>query len=109
MAGNAAGNKPVLSGWDFSTTNYAVSASNPVYLSLKVGPLTDWDDLKIWHFDGSAWTNYAATDLTYDGTYASFTATGFSGYAVTVPEPGTLVMLLAVAVGLSIRVWHKRK
>ena len=23
------------------------------------------------------------TDLTYDGTYASFTATGLSGYAVT--------------------------
>ena len=41
------------------------------------------------------WTPYNAQDLTYDGTYASFTATGFSGYAVTVPEPGTLVLLAA--------------
>jgi hypothetical protein len=37
----------------------------------------------------------AATDLTCNGTYASFTVTGFSGYALTtVPEPGTLALLL---------------
>jgi hypothetical protein len=35
--------------------------------------------------------------------------TGFSGYAVTVPEPGTLAMFLAAALGLSIRIWRKRK
>jgi hypothetical protein len=39
--------------------------------------------LQIWHYSGSSWTEYASTDLTCNGTYASFTVTGFSGYAVT--------------------------
>jgi T5SS/PEP-CTERM-associated repeat protein len=99
----------VASGWLFSTTNYPVTSTNPVYLSLKIGPLSTPDDLQIWHYDGSTWAKYAATDLTYDGVYASFTATSFSGYAATVvPEPGTLVLLLALALGWSIRVWRKR-
>jgi hypothetical protein len=69
----------------------------------------DRDDLQIWHYDGSAWAKYAPMDLTYDGTYASFTAASFSGYAATVPEPGTIVLLLAVAIVWSIRVWRRRK
>ena len=87
-------------GWLFSTTNYTVSASNPVYLSFDIGTGISQDDLKIWHYDGSNWTTFAPTDLTYDGQYASFTVTGFSGYAVTVPEPGTLAFLLAAGLGL---------
>lgn len=44
---------------------------------------------------------FTASDLTYDGTYASFTVIGFSGYAVTtVPEPSTMALLVAAAVGL---------
>ena len=41
------------------------------------------NNLQVWHYDGTSWTSYAASDLTYDGNYASFTVTGFSGYAVT--------------------------
>ena len=48
-------------------------------------------------------------DLTYDGAYASFTVTGFSGYAVTVPEPGTLGLLLAAALGLLAYARRKRR
>ena len=54
------------------------------------------NELDVWHYDGSTWTEYSPTDLTYDGNYASFTATGFSGYAmVGVPEPGTITLLAA--------------
>ena len=63
----------------------------------------------MWHYDGTSWTAYASADLTYDGTYASFTVTGFSGYAVTVPEPGTLALFLAAALGLLAYAWRKRK
>ena len=37
----------------------------------------------------------AARDLTRDGTYASFTVTGLSGYTVVIPEPGALALLAA--------------
>ena len=37
----------------------------------------------MWHFDGTAWSQFDAWDLTYDGTYASFTVEELSSYAVT--------------------------
>jgi hypothetical protein len=47
-------------------------------------------------------TLYTPADLTYDGTYASFTATDFTGYALTaVPEPGTIVLLAAAILGFA--------
>ena len=84
-----------LSAWTFSTTNFTVSSSNPVYLSFNVGASHPAEDLEVWHYDGaSGWAKYDAFDLTYDGTFASFTATSFSGYAmVAVPESGTLSLL----------------
>jgi hypothetical protein len=77
----------VLSGWDFATTGN--TTGNPVYLSLFAGTGQSLSDLDIWHYDGSAWGRYAASDLAYDNLYASFTVTGFSGYAVsgTAPVP----------------------
>jgi T5SS/PEP-CTERM-associated repeat protein len=77
----------VLSGWDFTTDGY--TTGNPVYLSLFAGSGHDISDLSIWHFDGTSWGKYDASDLAYDNTHASFTTTGFSGYAVsgTAPVP----------------------
>jgi len=102
-------NEWVVSGWDFSTSGYTVSSTTPVYLSFKVGAVANADNLQLWHYDGSVWTEFDAFDWTYDGVYASFTAESFSGYAVSVPEPGMAVLLLASVLGLAGCVWRKRK
>jgi T5SS/PEP-CTERM-associated repeat protein len=97
--------KGVLSGWDFSTTGYTVSSTTPVYLSLWADTATDLSDLTVWHYDGSIWSKFDATDLAFDGTYASFSATSFSGYAVSgtapVPVPSALFLLGPGLAGLA--------
>ena len=100
----------VLTGWTFITAGY--TPGDPVFLSLDVGPGHSTGDLSLWHYDGAAWTPYAANDLSYDGTYASFTVTGFSGYAVTaaspVPEPGAVAVLALGGMGVFLRRRRKR-
>ena len=87
----------VLGAWDFSISGSAYAAGDPVYLSFEVGPGFARSDFDVWRYDGAAWSPLTANDLSYDGRYASFTVTGFSGYALAaVPEPSSLA-LLAVA------------
>lgn len=86
-----------LGGWTFTTTNY--TPGDPVYLSIFVGPGFSTNDLAVWHYDGSTWTPYATSDLSYDGHFANFTVTGFSGYAI-VPEPASLALLTLAATTL---------
>jgi T5SS/PEP-CTERM-associated repeat protein len=100
------GGQEVLGAWTFATTGYDVSESNPIYLSFDVGAKYPADELHVWHYDGSVWTPYSPFDLTYDGTYASFTVTSLSGYAVT-PEPGTLALLAVAMLGLIA--WARRR
>jgi hypothetical protein len=100
-------NNPVASAWNFSTSNYNVNSTNPVYLSLKVGLLSDSDVLQLWHYDESNWAKFLATDLTYDGLYASFTANSFSDYAITVPEPSMLVLMAIAFLGHLAFAWRK--
>ncbi len=91
-------NQSILAGWNFSADS-GYTKGDPVCLSFGIGPGYCSDDLEVWHYNGSAWTDFNASDLTYDGAYASFTVTGFSGYAVTatVPEPTGLAMLVGGA------------
>ena len=78
----------VLSGWTLSaTTGY--TTGNPAYLSFGVGAAQFLDDLQVWQYSGGSWAKYAATDLTYDRTYASLTVTDLGVYAVT----GDLVLM----------------
>jgi hypothetical protein len=82
----------VLGGWTFDAEGY--TEGDPVYLSFEVGAGFSAAELSLWHLDDGEWTEYMPDDLTYDGQYASFTVTGFSGYGVTaVPEPATLALL----------------
>lgn len=101
--------KTVLSGWTFSMSGNTMSSTNPIYFSLKVGPDYETDDFDLWCYNGTGWTAYSPTDLTYDGAYASFTATEFSGFAVTeaVPEPTTLTLLVAGLVATLVRTRRK--
>ena len=80
-------------GWNFTTSGY--TPGDPVALSIEIGPNFSPDALTIYHYDGSSWTPFAAPDLSYDGTYANFTVTSFSAYAIAapVPEPLTLSLL----------------
>lgn len=96
----------VLRAWDFAFSS-GYDEGDPVYLSFGVGAGYSRDNLQVWHYDATeGWTDFDAVDLSYDGQYANFTVTGFSGYAVSgvmVPEPGTLAMLLGLAIFLALR------
>ncbi len=96
----------VLGGW-LLTVDGAYAEGDPAYLSFDVGEGFSRGDLSVWHFDGADWAAYLPADLTHNGTYASFTVTGFSGYAVTtVPEPGTLAILLTTLAAMALW-WRK--
>jgi hypothetical protein len=95
----------VLSGWDF-TTNLT---GNQVLLSYDIG--LGKEDLELWHLSGGTWSPYTPDLLTYDASgILTFTASQFSGYAVTgVPEPSTFALLGIGAVSLLACAWRRRK
>jgi T5SS/PEP-CTERM-associated repeat protein len=88
----------LVADWQLGASG-AYTVGNPVYLSMQVGSGYSADDLDVWQFNGTTWSTYTTTDLSYDGSYANFTVTGFGDYAVvTVPEPATLMLLACGAV-----------
>jgi T5SS/PEP-CTERM-associated repeat protein len=98
----------VLGGWNLSATS-GYAAGDPVYLSFDTGGIYSREFLQLWSYNGSSWTKVAASDVNFDGKYVNFTVTSMSGYAVTVPEPGTVVLLACGLMGLAAVVWRKRK
>ena len=72
----------VLGAWNFSVTGngYATKTIRPIsHLGSSAG--YNRNGLQVWHYDGSQWTTYAASDLTYDGDWASLA--GWTGSAAT--------------------------
>lgn len=104
LQGFVATGDSVLSSWEFFTDNYVPSETNPVYLSMEIGSGHSLDHLNLWHYTtADGWTPYTPLDLNYDGIYANFTVTGFSGYAVSglaVPEPSSIILLGIGAISL---------
>ncbi len=100
----------VLGAWQFNLDGSGYSPGDPVYLSFLVGDGRSLADLDLWHWDGMAWSSFAAGDLSYNRGYANFTATSFSGYAVSapVPEPSTLALLTAAAGFVGRGIWRRR-
>ena len=79
----------VSGAWTCSAAGYA--SANPTYLS--VGDAGNgggyyMSGLEVWSYNSSGWAAFPASDLTYDGTYASFTTTSLGTFALT----GTAVL-----------------
>jgi T5SS/PEP-CTERM-associated repeat protein len=95
--GGLPADQPLLAAWNFST-NFT---GDQALLAFDVGA-GQTQDLAVWHSDGATWTPFDAFDLTYgDDGIASFAVTGFGSYAVTVPEPGSVALVLLA--GLAVR------
>jgi T5SS/PEP-CTERM-associated repeat protein len=101
----------LLGGWTL-TAQSGYTTGDPVYLSIGdgIGGYGD-DNMQVWSFDGAKWSKFTADDLTYDGTYASFTATAMGTYAVTVPvpEPATVVLVATALLGAVAWVIRRRQ
>jgi T5SS/PEP-CTERM-associated repeat protein len=95
LQGNLPAGQAVLDAWGISTTGTGYTAGQPAYLSLSLGAgYTPYQltvagfarsNLSVWDYNGTAWSQLPANDLTWDGTDASFTATALNGndYAIT--------------------------
>lgn len=94
--------RPVLGAWSFATSG-GYATGEPAYLSFGIGSGHGSDDLQVWRYGDTGWSLFDAIDLTYDGNYASFTVTDLAGYAIAVPEPTTLALLLGIGLALIAR------
>lgn len=95
-------NQVVKGAWDCAGGGAGQAAGDPVYLSFAVGAGLSRNDLQVWHHDDADGRAFDAMDLTCNAGWASFTISQFGTYAVTaVPEPGTIVLLVVAALGLT--------
>ena len=65
---------------DWGLTGVTASGANPVYLSLSGNRV--FNNYTLWCYNGTSWsqiTTANAPDLTFDGTYYSFSLTGSGG------------------------------
>jgi T5SS/PEP-CTERM-associated repeat protein len=100
---------PLLGGWNLAA-DAGYTVGDPIYLSFKngIGGEYTYQAMQVWSYDGTTWSKYATDDLTYDGTYASFTTTAPGCYAVSVPEPGSITLLILGFGGLLIGYGRKK-
>ncbi len=104
LAGLIAPNQRTLDAWNFAFSGTVPTTAKPMYLSFDIGSGYASNDLEVWSYNGTNWTKYDAFDITSNGTWASFSITSAGGYAVvaTVPEPGSVLLLMsALMMGLA--------
>ena len=67
-------------------------------LSFNVGEGLDAESFEFWHRDDavSPWTLIDPDLASYADGWVNFTVTGFSDYALTVPEPETYALVFGV-------------
>lgn len=88
----------IAAAWDFSTS---FSSNGEMLLSMEVGPGISFDDLSVWHLENGVWSPYSPAMLTIDSSgVAMFTVDSFSGYAVAVPEPSVVGVLILAGIGM---------
>ncbi|MBN1514366.1 MAG: hypothetical protein JXB13_20290, partial [Phycisphaerae bacterium] len=88
----------VQGSFDYAVSGDGYTAGDEVSLSYKAEGT--WDDVKVWHHDGSAWSELEPDDLRVGGGWVSFTADAdpLGSYAVTssvkpAKPAGTIVIL----------------
>jgi hypothetical protein len=110
LNGKLAADEQLLGGWNLSA-DAGYTAGDPVYLSFALGTGKSYgrDALQLWSYDGSAWSKFSADDITSDGSYASFTTTRLGTFALTVPEPGTFLLLAFAICGAAAFARKRRR
>jgi len=86
--------RPFLGVWDFQTSGGFSFGSGSADLSFRFDDSHDQGaDLKLWHHDGVSWTLLSSTFNDTDHTISTSGVNSFSIFALTVPEPSTVVLL----------------
>jgi fibronectin-binding autotransporter adhesin len=70
-----------LKAWSISANG--LNPNEPIGLAIAIGNGYLTQGLAIWQWNGSAWSAFNATDLSFGNGYADFTITATGGYAVT--------------------------
>ncbi|MGD9127880.1 MAG: PEP-CTERM sorting domain-containing protein [Planctomycetia bacterium] len=103
-------NDTILNCWDIQSD---LADEELAFLSMMVD--ADSEDLAVWHYDGSGWSEYTLPDcsaLSHDCGYACFLVDNLTGsYAIVgaaVPEPSTIILLLLSALSTGVLVFRKK-
>lgn len=77
------------------TTDIELGTDEQVLLSFFVGGGLDSENFEFWHREtaGSEWTMLDPDVTTYADGWVNFSVTGFSDYALTIPEPQTYALI----------------
>jgi hypothetical protein len=89
--------------WDFAASGGLSFGGGDADLTFRFDSTSDQGaDLKLWHYDGS-WTLLSSSFNDTDHTISTTGINSFSLFAITVPEPSALALVLGAALVLARR------